>query len=68
MLGMAKDACSTATRIPPGDIERRNGAPWQDVIIEKDLNVVDVTAYVVSRDSDQWDRDNVRDVPAAGEG
>ena len=52
----------------PGNTERRNGTRRPDVIIEKDLNVVDVTAYVVSRDSDHWDRDNVGDVAAAGEG
>jgi len=46
----------------PGNTERRNGTRRPDVIIEKDLNVVDVTAYVVSRDSDHWDRDNVGDV------
>jgi len=65
MLGMAKNASSAATRIP-----REHRASQRHSVAgrhyRKNLNVFDITAGVVSRDSDDWDHDNVRDLPAAG--
>jgi vanillate/4-hydroxybenzoate decarboxylase subunit C len=62
----------------PGAIERVTNAPWQEVVIEKDINLFELLplfrlnrgdggtfldkACIVSRDPDDWDNDNVENV------
>ncbi len=62
----------------PGDVERVDVAPWQEVIVEKDINLFHLMplfrinrgdggffldkACVISRDPDDWDNDNVENV------
>jgi vanillate/4-hydroxybenzoate decarboxylase subunit C len=62
----------------PGAIERVTSAPWQEVVIEKDINLFELLplfrlnrgdggtfldkACIVSRDPDDWDNDNVENV------
>jgi vanillate/4-hydroxybenzoate decarboxylase subunit C len=59
----------------PGELERVASAPWQEVVIEKDINLYELMplfrlnrgdggyyldkACTVSRDPDDWDNDNV---------
>ena len=62
----------------PGKIERAGTAPWQEVVIDKDINLYDLMPLfrinrgdggyfidkpcVVSRDPDDWDNDDVENV------
>jgi UbiD family decarboxylase len=62
----------------PGTMERVDSAPWQEVVIEKDINLFELLplfrlnrgdgatfldkACIVSRDPDDWDNDNVENV------
>ena len=62
----------------PGDVERVDVAPWQEVIVDKDINLFHLMplfrinrgdggffldkACVISRDPDDWDNDNVENV------
>jgi vanillate/4-hydroxybenzoate decarboxylase subunit C len=62
----------------PGEIERVVDAPWQEVVVDKDINLYDLMPLfrvnrgdggyfidkpcVVSRDPDDWDNDDVENV------
>jgi 4-hydroxybenzoate decarboxylase len=62
----------------PGEFERVASAPWQEVVIDKDINLYDLMPLfrmnrgdgghfidkpcVVSRDPDDWDNDDVENV------
>ncbi|HEY2620251.1 MAG TPA: non-oxidative hydroxyarylic acid decarboxylases subunit C [Acetobacteraceae bacterium] len=62
----------------PGELERVARAPWQEVVVDKDVNLFDLLplfrinrgdggyfldkACVVSRDPDDWDNDNIENV------
>ncbi len=62
----------------PGELERVETAPWQEVVIDKDVNLYELLPLfrlnrgdggyfidkpcVVSRDLDDWDNDNVENV------
>jgi vanillate/4-hydroxybenzoate decarboxylase subunit C len=62
----------------PGEIERVADAPWQEVVVDKDINLYDLMPLfrvnrgdggyfidkpcVVSRDPDDWDNDDVENV------
>ena len=62
----------------PGELERVDTAPWQDVVIDKDVNLYDLMPLfrlnrgdggyfidkpcVISRDPDDWDNDDVENV------
>jgi UbiD family decarboxylase len=59
----------------PGELERAASAPWQEVVVDKDINLYELMplfrlnrgdggyyldkACTVSRDPDDWDNDNV---------
>ncbi|MDN5871251.1 MAG: UbiD family decarboxylase [Nitrococcus sp.] len=59
----------------PGELKRVTGAPWQEVVVDKDINLYDLIPLfrlnrgdggyfldkpcVVSRDPDDWDNDDV---------
>jgi vanillate/4-hydroxybenzoate decarboxylase subunit C len=65
-------------RMYPGELERVTSAPWQEVVIDKDINLFDILplfrlnlgdgaffvdkACVVSRDPDDWNNDDVENV------
>jgi UbiD family decarboxylase len=85
-LGMDKDASPRdqflefARRYQqyPGEVERVTAAPWQEVVVDKDVNLFDLMPIfrmnrgdggyfldkpcVISRDPDDWDNDNVENV------
>jgi vanillate/4-hydroxybenzoate decarboxylase subunit C len=62
----------------PGTLERVQSAPWQEVVVEKDLNLYELLplfrlnrgdggyfldkACTISRDPDDWDNDDVENV------
>ena len=62
----------------PGELERVDTAPWQEVVVDKDVNLYDLMPLfrlnrgdggyfidkpcVVSRDLDDWDNDDVENV------
>ena len=62
----------------PGEIERVDTAPWQEVVVDKDINLFDLMPLfrlnrgdggffidkpcVISRDPDDWDNDDVENV------
>jgi 4-hydroxybenzoate decarboxylase len=62
----------------PGELERVDSAPWQEVVVDKDVNLYQMIplfrlnsgdagffldkACVVSRDPDDWDNDNLENV------
>jgi 4-hydroxybenzoate decarboxylase len=62
----------------PGELERVTEAPWQEVVVDKDINLYDLMPLfrinrgdggyfidkpcVVSRDPDDWDNDDVENV------
>jgi 4-hydroxybenzoate decarboxylase len=65
-------------RMYPGQLERVTSAPWQEVVIDKDINLFDILplfrlnlgdgaffidkACVISRDPDDWNNDDVENV------
>jgi vanillate/4-hydroxybenzoate decarboxylase subunit C len=65
-------------RMYPGELDRVKSAPWQEVVIDKDINIFDILPLfrwnrgdggffidkpcVISRDPDDWDNDNVENV------
>jgi vanillate/4-hydroxybenzoate decarboxylase subunit C len=65
-------------RMYPGELERVTSAPWQEVVIDKDINLFEILplfrlnlgdgaffvdkACVVSRDPDDWKNDDVENV------
>jgi 4-hydroxybenzoate decarboxylase len=65
-------------RMYPGELERVKSAPWQEVVIDKEINLFDILplfrlnlgdgaffidkACVVSRDPDDWNNDDVENV------
>ena len=65
-------------RLYPGQLERVTSAPWQEVVIDKDINLFEILplfrlnlgdgaffidkACVVSRDPDDWNNDDVENV------
>jgi vanillate/4-hydroxybenzoate decarboxylase subunit C len=65
-------------RMYPGKLDRVKSAPWQEVVIDKDINIFDILPLfrwnrgdggffidkpcVISRDPDDWDNDNVENV------
>jgi vanillate/4-hydroxybenzoate decarboxylase subunit C len=65
-------------RMYPGQLERVTSAPWQEVVIDKDINLFEILplfrlnqgdgaffidkACVVSRDPDDWNNDDVENV------
>jgi 3-polyprenyl-4-hydroxybenzoate decarboxylase len=85
-LGMDKDAplrdqffeFVRRYRQYPGELERVASAPWQEVVVDKDVNLFDLLplfrinrgdggyfldkACVISRDPDDWDNDNIENV------
>ena len=85
-LGMDKDASLKEQffefvrrfKLFPGEIERVATAPWQEIVVEKDLNLFDLLPLfrlnrgdggyyidkgcIVSRDPDDWDNDDVENV------
>jgi len=85
-LGMAKDTplrdqffeFVRRYHLYPGTLERVQTAPWQEVVVDKDVNLYDVIplfrlnsgdagffldkACVVSRDPDDWDNDDLENV------
>src|SRR6478735_7249687 len=85
-LGMDKDASMRDQffefvrrfQLYPGALERVERAPWQEVVIEKDVNILEILpllrlnrgdggyfidkACTVSRDLDDWDNDDVENV------
>lgn len=62
----------------PGELERLTGAPWQEVVIDRNVNLYDLMPLfrlnrgdggyfidkpcVISRDPDDWDNDDVENV------
>jgi vanillate/4-hydroxybenzoate decarboxylase subunit C len=62
----------------PGQVERVDSAPWQEVVVDKDVNLFNLMplfrlnrgdggffldkACVISRDPDDWNNDNVENV------
>jgi 4-hydroxybenzoate decarboxylase len=62
----------------PGKVEERSSAPWQEVVIEKDINLFDILplfrlnhgdggfyidkAVTISRDMDDWDNPDTQNV------
>jgi vanillate/4-hydroxybenzoate decarboxylase subunit C len=62
----------------PGQLERVSSAPWQEVVIERDINLFEILPLfrwnqgdgaffidkpcVISRDPDDWDNDDVENV------
>ena len=62
----------------PGEVERVASAPWQEVTVDKDINLYDLLplfrlnrgdggyyidkACIISRDPDDWDNDDVENV------
>jgi vanillate/4-hydroxybenzoate decarboxylase subunit C len=85
-IGMAKDTplrdqffeFARRYHLYPGTLERVQTAPWQEVVVDKDVNLYDVIplfrlnsgdagffldkACVVSRDPDDWDNDDLENV------
>jgi 4-hydroxybenzoate decarboxylase len=85
-LGMDKDAplrdqffeFVRRYQLYPGKFERATSAPWQEVVVDKDVNLYDLMPLfrmnrgdggqfidkpcVVSRDPDDWDNDDVQNV------
>lgn len=85
-LGMAKDTplrdqffeFVRRYHLYPGTLERVQTAPWQEVVVDKDVNLYDLIplfrlntgdagffldkACVVSRDLDDWDNDDLENV------
>jgi len=85
-IGMAKDTplrdqffeFVRRYHLYPGTLERVQTAPWQEVVVDKDVNLYDVIplfrlnsgdagffldkACVVSRDPDDWDNDDLENV------
>jgi 4-hydroxybenzoate decarboxylase len=85
-LGMDKDASLKEQffefvrrfQLFPGEIQRVDTAPWQEVSVEKDINLFDLLplfrlnrgdggfyidkACIISRDPDDWDNDDVENV------
>ncbi|HEX4166364.1 MAG TPA: UbiD family decarboxylase domain-containing protein [Bryobacteraceae bacterium] len=85
-LGMDKEASLQAQffefvrryRMYPGELERVNSAPWQEVVVDKDINLFELLPLfrlnrgdggffidkpcVISRDPDDWNNDNVENV------
>jgi UbiD family decarboxylase len=65
-------------RMYPGQLERVSSAPWQEVVIDKDINLFEILPLfrwnqgdgaffidkpcVISRDPDDWDNDDVQNV------
>lgn len=65
-------------RMYPGELQRVKSAPWQEVVIDKDINLYEMLplfrlnrgdaaffldkACVISRDPDDWQNDNVENV------
>jgi 4-hydroxybenzoate decarboxylase len=65
-------------RMYPGQLERVTSAPWQEVVIDKDINLFDILPLfrlnrgdgaffidkpcVISRDPDDWNNDDVENV------
>lgn len=65
-------------RMYPGEMERVQSAPWQEVVIDKDINLFEILPLfrlnqgdgaffidkpcVISRDPDDWNNDNVENV------
>src|SRR5580704_19203630 len=65
-------------RMYPGELERVKSAPWQEVVIDKEINLFDILplfrlnlgdgaffidkACVISRDPDDWNNDDVENV------
>ena len=86
VLGMDKDAPLKEQffefvrrfQLFPGEIERVDTAPWQEVTIDKDINLFELLplfrlnrgdggyyidkACIISRDPDDWDNDDVENV------
>ena len=86
MLGMEKDASLREQFFEfvrryeqfPGEMERNNSAPWQEVVVDKDVNLFELMplfrfnrgdggffidkACIVSRDPDDWNNDDVETV------
>ena len=85
-LGMDKDASLKEQffefvrrfKLFPGEIERVATAPWQEVVVDKDINLFELLPLfrlnrgdggyyidkpcIVSRDPDDWDNDDVENV------
>ena len=67
-------------RLYPGQLQRVTSAPWQEVVIDKDINLFEILplfrwnlgdggffidkACVISRDPDDWNNDDVENVGA----
>jgi vanillate/4-hydroxybenzoate decarboxylase subunit C len=65
-------------RMYPGQLERVTSAPWQEIVIDKDINLFDILPLfrlnqgdggffidkpcVISRDPDDWNNDDVENV------
>jgi len=86
MLGMEKDASLTQQffefvrryRLFPGKMDHRTNAPWQEVVIENDINLFLLLplfrlnqgdggfyidrACIVSRDPDDWNNEDIQNV------
>ena len=86
MLGMEKDASLTQQffefvrryRLFPGKMDHRTSAPWQEVVIENDINLFSLLplfrlnqgdggfyidkACIVSRDPDHWNNEDIQNV------
>jgi UbiD family decarboxylase len=86
MLGMEKDASLTQQffefvrryRLFPGKMDHRTSAPWQEVVIENDINLFSLLplfrlnqgdggfyidkACIVSRDLDDWNNEDIQNV------
>src|SRR6516165_771385 len=86
MLGMEKDASLTQQffefvrryRLFPGKMDHRTSAPWQEVVIENDINLFSLLplfrlnqgdggfyidkACIVSRDPDNWNNEDIQNV------
>jgi UbiD family decarboxylase len=85
-LGMDRDAplkeqffeFARRYQLYPGELERVTTAPWQEVVVDKDVNLYDLMPLfrmnrgdggyfidkpcVISRDLDDWDNDDVENV------
>ena len=73
----SSSSSSGASRYP-GELERVATAPWQEVVVDKDINLYDLMplfrlnrgdggyyidkACIISRDPDDWDNDDVENV------
>jgi vanillate/4-hydroxybenzoate decarboxylase subunit C len=86
MLGMEKDAPLREQFFEfvrryeqfPGEMERQNSAPWQEIVVDKDVNLFDLMplfrlnrgdggfyidkACIVSRDPDDWNNEDLETV------